>query len=96
MTDSPGFAPLSDDELHRDRVSPLAGKRLSRQAAQIIDLLRSKPAVSNAELAQITPRYSARIFDARQRGYEIAIVYQDHASGRVDYVLVREPQEQLS
>ncbi len=38
---------------------------------QVLGLLFASPRVSNHELAKVTPRYGARIFELRKIGFEI-------------------------
>lgn len=75
----------------RDQSVPEAAKpRLSRQCQQIVERLRRGRA-SNAELATISLKYGGRLSDARQAGYVIRCVNQDHRTGYAEYELVREP-----
>lgn len=49
----------------------LNAQRPTSQADRILDLLRTHGSVTNRELNEICFRYSARIFDLRQRGIDI-------------------------
>jgi len=69
------------------KVAQEAVPRLTRQQRQILNLLKRKRTVSNAELARIAIRYSARIHELRRLGYDIRIVAQDHEKGLTWYRL---------
>lgn len=64
--------------------------RLSRQCRRILDLLRRGPA-SNRELAALSLKYTGRISELRQAGYQIEVIQHDHATGLVLYDLTAEP-----
>lgn len=73
------------------RVHPDAHARLSRQCALILAAFQSAPdhTLTNAQLAEIAIRYSARLFDIRKAGIAIfEKVKVDHASGLVTYKIV--------
>lgn len=58
--------------------------RVTGQAARILEMLRERPR-TNMELAAITPRYGARIFDIRKAGYRIETVESRDGTGVVWY-----------
>lgn len=58
--------------------------RRTRTLDRVLDRLRQGPA-TNLELASITPRYGARVYDARQLGHRIHVHHLD--GGRVLYTL---------
>lgn len=60
--------------------------RVSRQALQVLELLRRGPA-TNRELLSVAIRYGSRIHDLRKAGYRIEIVAKDDASGLTTYQL---------
>lgn len=70
------------------RVHPDAHLRLSRQCALILAAFQAAPnhELTNAQLADIAIRYSARLHDIKRAGIAIfRKVYNDHASGLVRY-----------
>jgi hypothetical protein len=55
-------------------------KRLSAQAVRILDRLVVGPA-TNRDLSQIALKYTSRISDLRQAGYDVVAFDHDHATG---------------
>lgn len=68
------------------RVSDVEAPRLSRQSQQILALLRQGQK-TNGDLARVTARFGARIFDLRAAGHRIEIVSRDRKTGVVVYAL---------
>ena len=69
-------------------VHPDAHARLSRQCALILAAFQSAPGheLTNAQLAEIAIRYSARLHDLKRAGVAVFHkVHIDHASGLVRY-----------
>ena len=62
--------------------------RLSGQNAAILARLQRGPA-SNTDLAAIALKYTSRISDLRDAGYEVSVVSRDRATGLVVYALDR-------
>jgi hypothetical protein len=81
LFDAPPAIPPRDP-----RVAPAAVARLSAQSAAVLERLRRGPA-TNTELAAITHRFGARLYDCRKAGYDIRITANDHATGLVTYAL---------
>ena len=68
--------------------APEAAKpRLGRQQRAILERLRRGPA-TNTELSQIAQRFSARIGELRDAGYDIRRTHDDHERGVYVYELV--------
>jgi hypothetical protein len=65
---------------------PEEARRLSGQCAAILALLHQGPA-SNFDLALISLKYTSRISEIRQAGYDVRVVERDYASGRTVYRL---------
>jgi len=77
-------------EAQRDCAAALA--RYEGQVRRMWDrLLEGR--VSNAELARIALKYTARISDLRKlinpRGYDVVMIDQDHETGECWYVLTK-------
>ena len=72
-------------------VSPVERPRLRRQCYAVLERLRQGDAC-NHDLAAIALKYTGRLSECREAGYDIRIVARDHATGRVVYRLV-EPKE---
>lgn len=68
-------------------VDPREQSRLSAQCARILERLQQGPA-SNYELAGIALKYTSRISDLREAGYQIDCVERDHETGKTMYRLV--------
>jgi hypothetical protein len=66
--------------------------RISRQCRLIVDRLRRGRA-TNAELAVIALKYSGRISEIRQAGYDVRCVSHDHATGVAVYALFEDGAE---
>jgi len=62
-----------------------SGRRLS-QADQILERLREGHA-TNAELAEISLKYTSRISDLRARGIDVRVIRQDRSTGLTVYGL---------
>lgn len=60
--------------------SPTENARLSKQARDILAHLKRGP-VSNTQLAELSKKYSSRIADLRDVGYEIECYDQNHTTG---------------
>lgn len=69
--------------------------RLSNQCAQILERLRQGHA-TNSELAGISLKYTGRISDLRQSGFDIQVIQRDRKSGVTVYELKAEPQRQTA
>jgi len=69
------------------RDEAVEGRRLNAQCRAIIERLRQGPA-SNAELAEISLKYTARISDCRQAGHQIICFNRDYKTGEAWYRLV--------
>lgn len=65
--------------------------RLSRQCQKILAELRRGP-MSNRDLAHIALKYTSRISDLRQAGFQIECVEHDHLTGLTLYELIAEPE----
>lgn len=65
-------------------------RRLSRQCREILALLRERREVSNAELAAVALKYTGRISEIRQAGYDVRVVRRDRDSGLTHYRLVED------
>lgn len=61
------------------------------QIERILKKLRSKKSVKNYELNKICFRYSARIKDLRDKGYEIETVRE--GLGIFSFSLIKEPKK---
>ena len=70
-------------------VSSAERPRLSRQCWAILERLRQGPA-TNAELAEISIKYGARISDIRHAGYVIKLIEYDRITGRGLYELAKD------
>jgi hypothetical protein len=68
------------------RISQAERPRLSRQSMAILERLERGPA-TNAELAEISIKYGARLSDCRKAGYVITLVEYDRKTGRGVYQL---------
>ena len=68
-------------------VPEAAKPRLGRQQWAILERLRRGPA-TNTELSQIAQRFSARIGELRDAGYNIQRTYDDDRRGVYVYELV--------
>ena len=66
-----------------------AKPRLGRQQQAILDRLR-KGSATNNDLCQIAQRFSARIGELREAGYDIRRTYDDDRRGVYMYELVGE------
>lgn len=86
-------------DYHRDVVPPLFRAvdpslnradepRVSGQNLEVYEALKSRGTLSNMDLAQITPRYGARIHDLRRAGVRIVTTPLHDGSGVVTYRLV--------
>jgi hypothetical protein len=65
--------------------------RLQSQCGKILERLRRGPA-TNAELAEISLKYTGRISDLRQSGHNIVVSERDRATGVTTYRLTpKEP-----
>lgn len=73
-------------------VHPEEAHRLASQSISIVRRLRQGTA-TNIELSAIALRYSARINELRNRGYEIAIVDRNRLTGVNVYELIKETDE---
>lgn len=62
------------------QIDPAERPRLSRQCRQILEMLKSADR-SNRELAAVSHRFSARIYELRKHGYIIREVHKDTATG---------------
>lgn len=82
------FRRLSQREVRRDQAHDDARDRLSKQCIAVLEALAAAPAVTNRDLAKISHRFGARIYDLRRRGFQIARIFEDHASGLVEYRLL--------
>lgn len=72
----------------QDRRLPVAeAPRLSRQCRAILERLRRGTA-TNSELSTISLKYTSRISELREAGYNVRVVERDHVTGRVVYRLV--------
>ena len=60
--------------------------RLSRQCQAIATRLQAGPA-TNRELSGISLKYTSRISDLRDRGWDVQVMEQDRASGLTWYAL---------
>jgi hypothetical protein len=70
-----------------NRTVPAAAvPRLSRQCEEILDRLR-RGRRTNAELAGIALKYTGRLSEIRQAGYDVRVVEKDVASGVHVYAL---------
>ena len=69
-----------------DILLPVERKRLGKQQERILARL-AWGRTSNAELARIAIRYSARIKELKDRGHDIRLVQRDHATGLTVYAL---------
>ena len=81
--------PVKPIEAKDPNVPEAAKGRLSRQCREVLDMLRIRPR-TNAELAAITHRFGARIWDLRKAGYGIIALERDHATGLVLYKLAHD------
>jgi len=63
-------------------------QRLSGQNAAILARLQRGPA-TNTELAAIALKYTSRISDLREAGYEVSVLSRDRTTGMVVYQLYR-------
>ena len=71
------------------RVSdPQERARLSRQAREILRLLEAGPC-TNVELARVALKYTGRISEIRQAGYDVRCVSVNRSLGLTRYELVR-------
>lgn len=87
-TKQPATAPPArDPNLSREAIP-----RVSKQALQVLEQLRSGPK-TNRQLLEVAIRYGSRLHDLRKAGYDIQIVSKDEASGLVTYKLVGGPSE---
>lgn len=71
-------------------VAAVERKRLSRQCDAILARLRDGDA-SNHTLSDIALKYTGRVSELRQAGYDIRVVARDFESGHTVYRLVSEP-----
>lgn len=86
-----GFTQTEEVNLFTPRdphVDPVDAPRLSRQAAEILAMLRARGTCTNMELTRITHRFSARLWDLRKAGFSIVTVALRDGSGVVTYRLV--------
>ena len=65
--------------------------RLSSQNAAILARLQRGPA-TNTELAAIALKYTSRISDLRDAGYDVFVLSRDRMTGVVVYVLHRKDE----
>ena len=77
--------PLRDKLVHVPVPEP-ERKRLSKQCRAILERLRHGPA-SNRELSLIALKYTARISDLRNAGYNVVIHKRSRKTGQVVYAL---------
>lgn len=61
--------------------------RLSRQCRLILERLRVG-AATNRELSELSLKYTGRISELRQAGYDVRVIQRDHESGLNTYRLV--------
>ena len=73
-------------------VPPAAVPRVSAQSVRIIERLRQGRA-TNAELAGISLKYTARVSDIRAAGYDVRCVEHDRATGVAWYALFENGKE---
>lgn len=69
------------------RVASDEKPRLGGQNARILERLRKGPA-TNAELAAISLKYTARISDLRHAGYDVRVIHHDRTTGVAVYQLM--------
>lgn len=74
-------------------MTPSDHKRLSRQCADILAMLR-RGSCTNRELAAVSLKYTSRVSDLRDAGYVIECERLD--GGLTRYRLVRGQSEQLT
>lgn len=60
--------------------------RLSEQCGVILRRLECGP-VTNSELSRIALKYTSRISDLRQKGYDIRVIHRDRTCGLTTYKL---------
>ena len=68
-------------------VHAVEAPRLSRQCRLILERLRTGPA-TNRELSGIALKYTGRLSELRQAGYDVRVIQRDHESGLNTYRLV--------
>jgi hypothetical protein len=73
-------------------VAPESAPRLSRQCLRILDRLRRGRA-SNGELAEIGLKYTGRISEIRQAGFDVRVVSHDKTTGVAHYALFTDGKE---
>jgi hypothetical protein len=61
--------------------------RLSRQCLAILERLQAGPA-TNAELVQLALKYTGRLSELRQAGYDVQVATHNRKTGQVVYVLI--------
>ena len=69
-------------------VNPVEAPRLSRQCRLILERLRANGTATNRELSEIALKYTGRLSELRQAGYDVRVVQRDHESGLNTYRLV--------
>lgn len=85
--DQPAFIFAVDSHL----THPAEQQRVSGQSLAILRRLQQGPA-TNRELAGISLKYTSRISDLREAGYDVRVIERDHKTGRTVYALKGEPQ----
>lgn len=60
--------------------------RLSEQCGVILRRLEIGP-VTNSELSRIALKYTSRISDLRQKGYDVRVIHRDRTCGLTTYKL---------
>ena len=68
-------------------VHAVEAPRLSRQCRLILGRLRVG-AATNRELSELSLKYTGRISELRQAGYDVRVIQRDHESGLNVYRLV--------
>jgi hypothetical protein len=63
--------------------------RLTRQCRQLLERLQHG-AATNRELAAVSLKYTSRISDLRQAGYDVRVVERNHSTGMTLYALFTE------
>ena len=77
MEQQPGFDFARDEALS---TPPVERVRLNRQCLEILALLEQRVA-TNLELSKIALKYTGRVSELRQAGYDVECYDRDRASG---------------
>ena len=62
--------------------------RLSKQCGLILERLRANGTATNRELSLLSLKYTSRISEIRQAGYDVRVISRDHETGLNTYALV--------